>query len=190
VKINRSDIPPMGAGWAAQPSSAADVRALFPDQPWLWQPEGDPYWRTVSREWTVTAELALVGRPAVYPRWADRYARGGAGLWQLLPAETPLTFMRRGSSAGRSMESIAMISLATDRQQTLRCAVAEAGGAARRQPPLWALVATALITPADHPLATGNASVAEVIERASTAAAGALDALLPPATGDAHTGRR
>jgi hypothetical protein len=103
VKIYRSDIPPMGAGWAAQPGSAADVRALFPDLPWLWLPEGDSYWRTVSREWTVTAELALVGR---------------------------------------------------------------------------------------HPLATDAASVAAVIERASAAAAGALDALLPPATGDAHAGRR
>ncbi len=103
VKNYRSDIPAMGAGWTAQPGSAADLRALFPDQPWLWLPEGDPHWRTVSREWTVTAELAIVGR---------------------------------------------------------------------------------------HPLATGAASVAAVIERASAAAAGALDALLSPVTGDAHPGRR
>lgn len=179
MKIYRSDIPPMGAGWAAQPSGADEIRTLFSEQPWLWQPEGDPYWRSVQGAWTVLSELALVGRPAVYPRWVGPYARGGQGLWQLLPAGTSLRFVRRGVSAGRSMQPFAMISLATDRQQTLRCAVAEQGRAPGLQPPLWALLTTALIAPADHPLATGQAQIEPLLARTTEAAEAALSALRP-----------
>ena len=180
MRIYRSDVPPMGAGWAAQPSGAEEVRELFPDQPWLWEPEESAYWRAVHREWIVLTELALAGRPAAYPRWVGPYARGGQGLWQLLPAGTSLRFVRRGVGTSRTMQPFAMLSLATDRQQTLRCAVAEQGRVAPgRQPPLWALLATALIVPAEHPLATGQARHEPLIDRASEAADAALAALRP-----------
>ncbi len=179
MRIQRSDLPPMGAGWAAQPSDADEVRAMFPEQRWLWESEESAYWRTVPGEWIVVTDIALVGRPAVYPRWVGPYARGGQGLWQLLPAGTSLRFVRRGISRGRGLQPFAMISLATDRQQTLRYAVAEQGRAPDLQPPLWALLATALIAPADHPLATAQARFEPLIARAAKAADAALAALRP-----------
>lgn len=179
VRIHRSDLPPMGAGWAAQPSNADEVRAMFPEQPWLWESRESSYWRTVPGEWMVVTDLALVGRPAIYPRWVGPYARGGEGLWQLLPAGTSLRFVRRGISRGRSLEPFAMVSLATDRHQTLRCAVAEQGRAPALQPPLWALLATALIVPVDHPLASAQFRFEPLIARAAKAADAALAALHP-----------
>lgn len=170
----------MGAGWAAQPSDADEVRAMFPEQPWVWESEASAYWGTVPGEWIVVTDMALVGRPAVYPRWVGPYARGGQGLWQLLPAGTSLRFVRRGTSTGRSLQPFAMISLATDRKQTLRYAVAEPGRAPDLQPPLWALLATALIAPADHALATAQARLEPLIAHAAEAADAALAALLPP----------
>jgi hypothetical protein len=167
----------MGAGWAAQPSDRDEVRAMFPELPWLWEAETSAYWHAIPEDWIVVTDMALVGRPAVYPRWVGTYARGGQGLWRLLPAGTSLRFLRRGISSGRSMQPFAMISLATDRQQTLRYAVAEPGAAPDLQPPLWALLATALIAPADHPLATARARVEPLIARAAAAAEAALEAL-------------
>lgn len=186
MRIYRSDVPPTGAGWAAQPSKATQVRELFPDQPWLWEPEESAYWGTVQREWIVLTDLALVGRPASWPRWVGPYARAGQGLWQLLPAGTSLRFVRRGVGTGRTMQPFAMLSLATGRQKTLRCAVAAQGRVVpSRQPPLWALLATALIAPGDHPLATGQARLEPLIARAGEAADAALAALRPqPASDD------
>jgi hypothetical protein len=179
VRIHRSDLPPMGAGWAAQPSDGDEVRAMFPELPWLWESDTSAYWHSIPSEWIVVTDMALVGRPAVFPRWVGPYARGGHGLWRLLPAGTSLRFVRRGISTGRSMQPFAMISLATDRQETLRYAVAEQGRMPDLQPPLWALLATALIAPADHPLATAQARFEPLIARAAKAADAALAALHP-----------
>lgn len=177
MRIYRGDLPPMGAGWAAQPNDSDEVRAMFPELPWLWEAETSAYWHAIPDAWIVVTDLALVGRPAVFPRWVGPYANGGQGLWRLLPAGTSLRFIRRGISAGRSMQPFAMISLATDRQETLRYAVAEQGGTPHLQPPLWALLASALIAPADHPLATAQARVEPLIARATAAADAALKAL-------------
>lgn len=179
MKIRRADLPPTGIGWASQPSNAGTVARLFPDQPWVWSAERAPYWRDIDQEWVVVADLALVGQPSVHPRWVGGFVRGGvaAGLWQSLPAGTRLRFAHRGVGSDLQHEDTAAISLVWRRGPLLQCAVPESTRLAERQPPLWALLATALIVPVSDPLARGLASPERVIDRARSAAAEALAAI-------------
>ena len=179
MKIRRSDLPPTGIGWASQPAHAGTVARLFPEQPWVWSAERAAYWREPESDWVVVADLALVGEPPVQARWVGGYVRGGvaAGLWQALPAGTRLSFAHRGVAGDLRQQDASALSLVWRRGPLLRCAVAESIGLADRQPPLWALLATALIAPASDPLARGLASPEAVVDRARSAAASALAAL-------------
>ena len=179
MKIRRADLPPTGIGWASQPAHAGTVARLFPEQPWVWTAERAAYWREPESDWVVVADLALVGEPPVQVRWVGGYVRGGvaAGLWQALPAGTRLRFAHRGVAGDLRQQDTSALSLVWRRGPLLRCAVAESTGLADRQPPLWALLATALIAPASDPLARGLASPEAVIDRARSAAARALAGL-------------
>ena len=181
MRIRTAEVPPTGIGWASQPSRLATVAALFPDQPWLWATEQATYWAEVDQEWIVVTDLALVGEPPVRPRWVGGFVRGGvgAGLWQILPAGTRLRFVRRGVGLDHQLRDVASLSLAWGRGLTLRCAVAEHNRRPEQQPPLWALLATALIAPLGDPLARGLAAPDNIIDDARAAAAEALAAIRP-----------
>jgi hypothetical protein len=179
MKIRRAALPPTGIGWASQPAHAGTVARLFPEQPWVWTAERAAYWREPESDWVAVADLALVGEPPVQVRWVGGYVRGGvaAGLWQALPAGTRLRFAHRGVARDLRPQDMSALSLIWRRAPLLRCSVAESTGLADRQPPLWALLATALIAPASVPLARGLASPEAVIDRARSAAARALAGL-------------
>jgi len=179
MRIRTADMPPTGIGWASQPSRLTTVAALFPDQPWVWADARAPYWQDVDREWIVVTDLALMSEPPVHPRWVGGFVRAGvgAGLWQILPAGTRLRFVRRNVGTDHQLTDAASLSLAWGRGLTLRCAVAEHNRRPEQQPPLWALLATALIAPAVDPLSRGLAAPEPIIEAARAAAAEALAAI-------------